>query len=270
LLLVVDATDGSIRPHTSQLTTHNNQYAMPLIKSPNTPLAATPFSLADVERAAKVTLLRARQQAEQLLAAAQAEGEALKLEAHAQGLAQGQAEGMAQGLEQGKQTGQQQALNEHRAQLQQAIAALTKAATTLDASRMDLEANALSEVVKLAVAIARRVTKRQGLLDPAVLTSNLAEAMKLVIQSTDVRVAIHPAQRATLDGAMPQLRLEWPNLAHVQIIEDLSLTAGSCRVFTEQGEIDAELAGQLDRIVAELLPTPEHLRTNDAIPGKLP
>lgn len=227
---------------------------MPLIKSSNAPPAATPFSLADVERAAKMTMLRARQQAEQLLAAAQAEGEALKVEARAQGLAEGRQDGLARGLEEGRQAGHQQALNEHRAQLQQALAAVNNAATTLDNSRADLEATALAEVVKLSIAIARRVTKRQGLLDPHVLAANLTEALKLVIHSTDVRLAIHPSQRATLDAAMPKLRLQWPNLVHVHVIEDTSLDPGGCRVFTEQGQVDADLAGQLDRIAAELLP----------------
>ena len=41
-------------------------------------------------------------------------------------------------------------------------------------------------------------------------------------------------------------------------------------VFTEQGELDAEISGQLDRIAAELLPTPERAGTNDATPGELP
>jgi flagellar assembly protein FliH len=241
---------------------------MPLIKSSIAPLAATPFSLADVERAAKMTLLRARQQAEQLLATAQAEGETLKLEAHADGLAQGRQEGLAQGLEQGRQEGHQRALNEHRAQFQQAIGALARAATTLDSSRLDLEATALTEVVKLAIAVARRVTKRQGLLDEQVLIGNLAEAMKLVIQSTDIRVAIHPAQRATLDAALPQLRLQWPNLVHLKVIEDPALDAGGCRVFTEQGQLDADIAGQLDRVAAELLPVPEQPALSPAPPGE--
>jgi flagellar assembly protein FliH len=228
---------------------------MGLIKSIDAPSAVTPFSLADVERAARMILLRARQQAEQLLAVAQAEGETLKEEARAQGLKDGHREGTAQGLEQGRAAGQQQALNDHRAQLQHAVAALTKAATALDSSRGDLEATGLLEVVKLSMAISRRVTKRQGLLDPQVLTSNLAEAMKLTVQSTNVRVAIHPLQRATLDAALPELRLKWPNLEYVKIIEDSSLDPGGCRVFTEEGQVDADLAGQLDRIAAELLPT---------------
>ena len=227
---------------------------MGLIKSANTPPSLSPFSLADVERQAKSILWRAQQQAEQLLAAAQTEGEELKRQAHAQGNAEGRREGHAQGLEQGRQAGQQQALNEHRAQLQQAIMAVNEALSALNASRADLEANALAEVIQLAIAIARRVTKRQGMIEPQVLEANLIEAMKLVVHSTDVRVAIHPSQRATLDAALPQLRMTWPNLTHVQIVDDPSLDAGGCRIFCADGQVDAELAGQLDRIAAELLP----------------
>ncbi|HEY2586505.1 MAG TPA: FliH/SctL family protein [Tepidisphaeraceae bacterium] len=242
---------------------------MGLIKSSNSPVAAaTPFSLADIERSAKMILLRARQQAEQLLAAAQAEGELLREQARAEGLATGRQEGTAQGMEQGRLAGQQLALNEYRERMQQAHAAFARAATTLDASRGDLEATALTEIVKLAVAIARRLTKRQGLIDPEVLTANLSEALKLVVHATDIRVAIHPAQRATLDAALPQLRLQWPNLAHVHVIEDPALDAGGCRVFTEQGQIDADLAGQLDRIAAELLPAPGSAHSSPLPPGR--
>jgi flagellar biosynthesis/type III secretory pathway protein FliH len=227
---------------------------MGLIKSANAPPSLTPFSLADIERHAKNILLRAQQRAEQLLAAAQAECELLKAQALAEGTAEGLREGTAKGLEQGRHAGQAQALNEHRGQLQQAMKSLTAAVTAMDASRVDLEATALAEVVQLAVAIARRVTKRQGMIDPAVLTENLAEAMKLVVRSTDVRVAIHPSQRQTLDAALPQLQIKWPSLIYVQVIDDSSLEPGGCQVFTEQGKIEADLSGQLDRIAAELLP----------------
>jgi flagellar assembly protein FliH len=227
---------------------------MGLIKSNLAPPSITPFSLADIEQHAKKVLLRAQRRAEQLLAAAQAEGETIKQEARAEGLAQGHREGLAQGLEQGLQSGQQTALNEHRSQLQQAMTLLTAALASLDASRADLEATGLAEVVRLAIAIATRVTKRQGMIDPAVLTANLTEAMKLVVQSADVRLAVHPQQRATLDAVLPQLRLQWPNLAHVQVVDDATLEPGGCRIFTGEGQIDADLSGQLDRIIAELLP----------------
>lgn len=230
---------------------------MGIIKSANTPSSLVPFSMADIERHAKTLLLRAQQQAEQLFAAAQAEAGQLREQGLAQGLAEGRRQGTALGLEQGKQAGQQQALSEHRAQLQQAMQSLSTAMSAIEKQRCDIEAAALTEVVQLALAIARRVTKRQAQIDPAVLTANLQEVMKLVVKSADVRIAIHPSQRKALDDALPQLQTQWPNLAHVHVIEDASLVPGGCRVFTENGRIDADLEAQLDRIAAELLPTLE-------------
>ncbi|HSZ56505.1 MAG TPA: FliH/SctL family protein [Tepidisphaeraceae bacterium] len=210
--------------------------------------------MADVERTAKAILLRAQSQAEQLLAAAQTEAETLKEQATKQGLAEGRRDGTAQGLMQGKQAGHQQALTEFRAQFERALAAVTAAANSLEQGRNELEAAGLVEVVQLALAIARRVTKRQGMIDPQVLAANLGEAMKLAVKSADIRVAIHPSQRATLDAALPQLKLQWPNLNHVQVIEDDQLQLGGCRVFTQHGQISADLDEQLARIAGELLP----------------
>jgi flagellar assembly protein FliH len=227
---------------------------MGLIKSSEVPLTVVPFSMADVERTAKSMLLRAQSQAEQLLAAAQTEAETLRQQAREQGLAEGRRDGTAQGLAQGKQAGQQQALTEHRSQLDKAIAALNAAAAAMEKGRDELESAGLIEVVQLALAIARRVTKRQANIDPHVLAANLGEAMKLAVKSADIRIAIHPSQKATLDAALPQLKLQWPNLDHVQIVEDRELHPGGCRIFTENGRISADLDEQLDRIAGELLP----------------
>ena len=230
---------------------------MGLIKAPNVPAAAAPFSMRDIEQAARGILLRARQQAEALLAEAQVEAEALTANAHAQGLAEGRQEGFEKGLAEGHAAGAQQALAEHKAQLAAATAALAAAMAQIDAGRQALEAGALREVVELAVAIARRVTKRQGAIDPDVLAANVAEALKLAVGAADVRIAVHPAQRATLAAALPQIQLALPNLKHVEITDDPTLAPGGCRVFARQGQIDADLDGQLDRVVADLLPTPE-------------
>ena len=227
---------------------------MGLIKSIDAPASLTPFSMADIERQAKLIVVRARQQADQLLAAARTEAEGLKRSASAAGQAEGRRRGLSQGLEEGARAGQKQALDEHRLQLQHAFEALTTAMNEIEQHRADLEASALVEVVQLALAIARRVTKRQAILDPAVLVANLQEAMKLVVAKTGVRIAIHPSQRETLDAALPQLLLAWPALAHVQVVEDAALAPGGCKVLGEHGQVEADLDMQLDRIAAELLP----------------
>jgi flagellar assembly protein FliH len=228
---------------------------MGLVKASSAPSGLTTFSMRDVEDQAKALLLRARQAAARLIAEAQREAAELKKAAHAQGLAEGRRDGLAKGLDEGRAAGQKQALEEHRAQLTEAVAALTDAAADLDASRGELESAALEEVVALAIAVARRVTKRQALVEPQVLTENLREAMRLVVSAAAVKVAIHPSQRRMLDAALPALRLEFPRLGHVEVVDDESVHPGGCRVYAGGGQVDATLDEQLDRVVADLLPT---------------
>jgi flagellar assembly protein FliH len=230
---------------------------MGLIKSTNAPTTLSPFSMKDIETQARAMLLRARQQAERLLAAAQAEGEELRKRSREEGFAEGRAEGLAKGLEEGRRTGHDAALNEHRANLTVLAQGLTNAVGSLEKSRLALEADGLREVIELSAAIARRVTKRQGIIDAGVLMANLTEAMKLVSHKADVRIALHPSQKATLLTELPNLRMTWPNLKHVELIEDAAIAAGGCRVFTAHGLVDGSLDVQLDRVIGELLPTQE-------------
>ena len=227
---------------------------MGLIKANVAPATLQPFSMKDVEEAARGILLRARRKAEELIAAAQQEGEAIKEQARADGARAGFDHGFAEGSQQGTEAGRQQALEEHRKQLTEVLRSLTQASTELSARRDELETEALHEVVALAAAIARRVTKRQGVIDDAVLAANVSEAMRLVVAGADVTIAVHPEQRDTLEEALPRLRLEWPSLRHVELTDDATLSPGGCRVTTGGGTIDADLDEQLDRVITELMP----------------
>lgn len=227
---------------------------MGLIKSHNAPTTLSTFSMADIENAAKRILIRAQQQAEQLLTEAQIEARAIGERAFAAGVVDGRKEGLSKGLEEGKKSGHAAALAENKDKLTKLVEAMTAAVKSLNESRRKLESDGLCEVVKLSAAIAQRVTKRQALIDPKVLEANLGEAMKLVVHSSDVRVAVHPSQKQHLHDVLPRLQLAWPNLEHVELVEDSTLTPGGCRVFTAQGHIDADLNTQLDRLIAELMP----------------
>jgi flagellar assembly protein FliH len=226
-----------------------------LIKAEKAPLSAVPFSMRDIEEAARMILLRAQQQAQGLLAEAQREADLLKQQASVEGFAQGRAEGLARGTEDGHAAGKQAALDEHRISLSQLVQSLTGALTEIDASRRQLEANARADVIRLAIAIAERVTKRKGVMDPSVMTENMSAAMKMVVAGADLRIAVNPTHMQTLTDALPRLKLQWPQLQHAAIVEDASLSPGGCRIFTRQGIVDADLDEQLNRIAAELLPS---------------
>ncbi len=227
---------------------------MAVIKSTIPQPALTPFSIRDMELQAQSLLLRAKRAADMLLAEAQREGEKLKQQARAEGFEVGKSEGILAGKEQGRAAGHQAALAEIQPQLANTWAALTAVVEKLDAARFDLESAGITEVIQLAAAIARRVTKRQAAVDPAVLIENLKEAMKLAVHAADVRIFIHPSQRKTLLEELPKLQMNWPNLKHVELADDPGITPGGCRLLTRSGEIDARIEQQLDRVINELLP----------------
>jgi flagellar assembly protein FliH len=227
---------------------------MGLIKSANTPTNVAPFSMADIARQAAAIMARAQHRADAMLIEAQRAGAELRQAAHADGLQAGHDEGHAKGLEEGRALGRSQALEEHREELDNTVKGLIAACTDIDAQRRELEAGVLHEVTQLSLKVAARITKRQALFEPQVLEANLVESLKLVIGTHRLRVAIHPAQKATLTEVLPRLKLDFPTLDHVELIEDPTIAPGGCRLHLRQGQIDATLDEQLMRIAMDLMP----------------
>lgn len=213
------------------------------------------FSLADIEQQARAILLRARAQADQILAEANRVADELRGNAAKDGKAAGIALGQKEGREQALAAGKTQALTDQKAKLAESMAAFTNAATEVNARLRALEQAAHGEVVSLAIAIARRVTRTLAANDVAIAKANVHEAVRLATSKASVRIAIHPSQRESLLELLPQLKMQWPTMEHVELIDDATLSVGGCRVFTHGGEIDADLDRQLDRIEAELLPS---------------
>src|SRR5215813_12532929 len=98
---------------------------MGLIKGNAAPAALAPFSMRDIEAQAEAIIVRARQQADQLLAGAQTEGAQIRQNAYDQGFRAGQEDGLKKGTEDGRTAGKQAALAEHRAKLEQLAKTLT-------------------------------------------------------------------------------------------------------------------------------------------------
>jgi flagellar assembly protein FliH len=233
---------------------------MAVIKAEQIPLhQVNPFSMADIEKHAKAIVIAAKVRAERFILAAQQEGEELKRKAHAEALVEGKKEGLAKGIEEGRKLGREEALAEQRQQLSGLVATLAQMTQELEAARLKLESDAQQAVVALAIAIAERVTKRQGALDPLVAEANVEEALRLVVHSADVRIAIHPSQKGQLAEVLPRIMAKWPNLKHVDLIADGTLEPGGCRVFSGGGQIDGDLQLQLDRIAQELVPATEEI-----------
>lgn len=232
---------------------------MGLIKSADVPCGAIHFSLNDFEEQAKQMVASASREAEEILAVANAQAERAKADGAREGLESGWRDGYAAGVQAGTQLGRRESLEAHGKELRMALTALTSVAAEVDRAKAEVESHMVADATELAIAVARRVTKRRGLVDPEVLAANLSEALKLVVSWSDVRIAINPAQRRTLEEVLPRLSMDWPALGRVVILEDSSLAPGGCRVLSRDGQVDADLDAQLNRIAAELIPLREDI-----------
>ena len=229
---------------------------MPLVKA-SSAARADAFSFVDVERQAADTLAAARRQADEVLARARREAEAIRQRAAEQGHEEGHAEGLAAGREEGAQAGRQEAFDQQAGELRQFAATLAAALAELELRHHALADAAADHVTRLALAVAEKITRRLGVIDPAVLRENVAAAAKLVTDAHAVRLAVHPEHAAALTDALPLLGVEWPALRDAEIVPDESIAPGGCRLSAAGGLIDADLQTQLDRLTAELLPDPD-------------
>ena len=227
---------------------------MPVIRPTETSVAPIAFSLKDIERQAQALLVRARQRAESLLKEALETAESLRSQAKTEGFAEGREQGVAAAFAQGLIDGKAQATAAHQAALSQVTQALASAAGQLEAAKQDLLGNSLVDVIELSTAIARKVTKRQAAIDPAVLTENVREALRLTVHASDIHIVLNPAQRQVLLDELPALQRHYANLKHVELLDDPSIEVGGCRLITRHGEVEAEIDKQLDRVIAELMP----------------
>jgi flagellar assembly protein FliH len=223
---------------------------MGLIKSSKTPDTVVRFSLPDIEEQARARLARAQEEADRILADAATRAAGIESAAREEG----QAAGWQQGRSDGHDSGACEALDQHAARLREVIATFNAAAAALEQFRAEVEAAATRDAVELALAIAARITRRQGVIDPDVLLENVRAALDVVGRAGVTRVAVHPSQRTILAEILPQLHLDSPSLRHAELVDDDAILPGGCRVFTSHGHVDADLQTQLDRVTAKLLP----------------
>jgi flagellar biosynthesis/type III secretory pathway protein FliH len=168
-----------------------------------------------------------------------------------------------------------EALAEFRARLETLERVWGEALKAFLDQRDELLSMAERDVVRLACAIAERVTKRSIALDAGVVRDQLRAVLATVVRPTELVISIHPSDRAMVEASLPMLLVQFPSTRHAEVVDDPVLEPGSIVARTRAGEgidsggtpgastglssglggeIDASIQTQLDRIVEALLP----------------
>jgi flagellar assembly protein FliH len=101
------------------------------------------------------------------------------------------------------------------------------------------------EVVKLALAVAARILRREAQMDPLLLTGAVRVALGQLSQSTQVRLRVPPAELNLWSEAIALV----PNLAlKPAVIAGEGMRLGDCVIETELGSVDLGIRAQLGEI----------------------
>ena len=149
-------------------------------------------------------------------------------EAHAAGVREGEAAGRSRAA----------------AELQPLLERLARTIEELAALRPQLRREAEADMVKLAIAIARRVIRREVGIDAEALHGLVLGALEKLQAQEVSRVRVHPSQAA----AIAALLREKSGGIGIEVVSDLSGDPGAAVFETARGNLDASVESQLGEI----------------------
>jgi len=139
--------------------------------------------------------------------------------------------------------------NRAAAELQPVIERLTRSIQEMANLRARLRREAEADVVQLALAIARRVIRREMAADPDALRGLVIAALEKLQGQEISRVKVHPSHVAAVKAGLQQA----VSGGVVEVVADSSRELGSVIFETTRGNLDASVDSQLQEIERGLI-----------------
>jgi flagellar assembly protein FliH len=149
------------------------------------------------------------------------------------------------GFEKGREAGRQEAQERYGA----AVTRFAEAAAGLSSLRPQLRHDAEADVVKLAIAIARRVLHRELGADPEAMLGLVKASLEKLDNREVDRVRVNPEDAEAVRGAAARLR----PTARLEVVPDGRLQRGAAVFETARGAMDASVETQLEEIERGLI-----------------
>jgi flagellar assembly protein FliH len=110
--------------------------------------------------------------------------------------------------------------------------------------RSNIFKNAQADLLRLSIAIARRILHRELSVSPDILQSIVSVVMEKLDRQEIHCVRVHPAMAARLEQDLKSLSHQKP----IQVTPDPTLEPGACIFVTGRGNVDASIDSQLSEI----------------------
>jgi flagellar assembly protein FliH len=155
----------------------------------------------------------------------------------------GEAE-LAEARQSGFQEGLRRGRDEAAAAVDQTLARMAETLRELALMKRKVRNEAEQELVKLSLAIARRILYRELSTDPESIHGIVHAALQKLQNREIVRVRVYPAAAAAVRAAFERVT----SSAAVEIVADTGLETGAILFETALGDLDASVETQLQEI----------------------
>jgi flagellar assembly protein FliH len=148
------------------------------------------------------------------------------------------------GRKEGRAEGEKAGMASGTATVQPVLERMTASIAELASYRARFRRDSEPELLKLALAVARKILRRELTVDPHSLLGILKAALETINQAEVLCVRVAPDDAAQISGKLAGLGL--PDA--VEVVADRTLERGSVVLDTRRGQIDASIQTQLAEI----------------------
>jgi flagellar assembly protein FliH len=138
--------------------------------------------------------------------------------------------------------GEAQAKAGPAAEMEAAVQRMAQSVRDLAQLRPRLRRDAEADVVRLSLAIARRILRREMSVDPSAMQALAQVALQKVSRQELSRVFVHPHQAAAVKTALESAGVR------AEVIPEITRESGALVFETNQGLLDASVNAQLEEI----------------------
>lgn len=168
------------------------------------------------------------------------------------GFAEGQQRGYRDGYAEGRSAGLREAQQKQEQDAVQWLALINNLWDEVNNLHKSTLLNLGQPLVDLVTTVAQQVVSHELATSRESLQHLVADSLAMLPGTKNVALVINPADRPLIEPMVKELPNSW------SIREEASLTRGGCRLFTDQGDIDAtvesRLAACIDPLHEQLVP----------------
>ena len=115
------------------------------------------------------------------------------------------------------------------------------------------QSSAERNVVRLAVAVAEKLVKREVALDDEYVLRQVHEAAKRIVGVERLKIRVNPKDEELLRKHRSSFMIRSDAVRELVIESDETIARGGCIIESDSGNVDALIATQMERIEAALL-----------------